>query len=259
MALVSVVIPAFRAEATIGAAVASVLAGGLPASAVEILIESDDGSDYAEAAALSSAISVQSGAGFQSGVGPARNRAIARASGSFLAFLDADDRFAPGYLAALLPLARQSGAAAAPLQIIENDQPILRLWQSQPRLGYADLAETGASARLMVARALCPPFVDALSQDILHALEVMAARGGSLPLSDRAYQLYLRSGSVTDAADFSARVHAAYLDHIARLAHQPEAAAVFQAKIALNAEFARQPVGKSYYAFIAEKRRVRSS
>ena len=46
--LVSVIVPAFRARATLGAALASVGDCGLPAGAVEVVIASDDGTDYAD-------------------------------------------------------------------------------------------------------------------------------------------------------------------------------------------------------------------
>lgn len=258
--LVSVVIPAYRAGATVIAAIRSVLMAGLAEEQIEILLESDDATDYAAAAALSPAVRVAVSGAVGSGVGAARNRAMARARGEWLAFLDADDLFAPGYLARLLPPARAHSAAAAPLEVIEAGETILRLWQHQPRLTFTDLAASGASVRLMVARAHCPPFAEALSQDILHAVEVMAARGGSLPLSAVPYRLCLTPQSVTAAGDFSARVHDSYLAHIDRLEAStlpPEmaraAAEVFRAKIDLNAAFTASDPGRSYYRFIADR------
>ncbi len=256
--VVSVIVPAFRAGATLDRAIRSALAGGLAEEDVEILVESDDGGDYAEAAALSPAVRVGVTGAVASGVGPARNRAMARARGGWLAFLDADDSLAPGYLAAMLDAARATGAAAAPLDVIEDGRTILRLWHDRLRLSLANLAETGASVRLMVARSQCPPFADALSQDILHAVGVMAGFGGSLPLSAMPYRLHLTRHSVTAASDFSARVHRAYLDHIARLEssalpHTHAAADVFRAKIVLNAAYEAEGQGRSYYAFIAAR------
>ena len=88
---VSVVIPAYRAGATLRRAVRSVLASGLPANQIEIAIASDDGQDYSAMVPPEIAL-VQADPGpIASGVGPARNRAVNVASGRFLAFLDADD------------------------------------------------------------------------------------------------------------------------------------------------------------------------
>ncbi len=263
--LVSVLIPAWRAGATLRAAVLSVLEGGLPEADLEILVESDDATPYPEAAALSPAVRVAVTGLSGSGVGPARNRALARARGAYVAYLDADDRLDPGWIAALLPAARAEGAAASPLTVAEGGREILCLWHDRPRIGLADLARSGASLRGLFARPLCPPFADALSQDILHAVGVMARQGGSLPLSRVAYRLQLSPHSVSAADDFAARVHRAYLDHIATLAADPTlppamtraAAEVFRAKIVLNARYQAEGAGRSYYRFIADTQGAR--
>lgn len=236
--LVSVLIPAYRAGATIRAAVDSVLRGGLSVGQVEVLVESDDGSDYAMAADLPGVKVAVTGA-VGSGTGAARNRALARAGGEFVACLDADDLLAPGWLAALLPPARAEGAAVSALEVEEGGAVILRLWQELPRLGFAE----------------------ALSQDVLQMLQVMARAGGSLPVRPVPYRLRLGGQGVTAAEDFPARVHAAYLDHVARLEADatlpPQmaraAAGVFRAKIALNAAFVAEGAGRSYYRFIADR------
>lgn len=258
--LVSVLVPACRAGATVRDAVESALRGGLPPERLEILVESDDGSDYAMVADLPAVQIAVSGA-VASGTGAARNRALARARGEYVACLDADDLFAPGWLAALLPGAKAEGAAVSALEVEEGGAVILRLWQGQDRLSLDDLAATGASVRGLVARARCPAFADALSQDVLHMVQIMARTPGPLPVGAVPYRLRLREGSITAAQDFPARVHRAYLDHIATLeadkALPPDraiaAADIFRAKIALNAAYAAEAAGRSYYRFIADR------
>lgn len=90
---VSVIIPAYRAAATIGRAVESVLAQTAPAAEILVI---DDGSpdDLAEALA-SYGDRVRLVRQANSGAATARNLGIDLAKGDFIAFLDADDYWAP--------------------------------------------------------------------------------------------------------------------------------------------------------------------
>jgi len=101
----SIVIAAYEAAATIGTALDSALEQTLPAHEVIVV---DDGSKDDLAAALApfaGRITVLHQE--NKGPGPARNAAIAAASGEFVAILDADDRYHPGRLEALAGLARE--------------------------------------------------------------------------------------------------------------------------------------------------------
>lgn len=258
--LVSVVIPAYRAGAVLPRAVASVLEGGLPEGALEILVESDDGTDYAAAAALSPAVRVGVSGAVASGVGPARNRALDRATGDWVAFLDADDWLAPGFLAEALALAQETGSAMARLEVRLAGEMIFDLARHGDVADFDLAARTGASLRPVVRRARVGRFRSLLSQDVAHGLEVIGAHGGRLPMTAAAYVMELTGGSVTDAGDFAVRVEAAYRDHIRAFRSgetvlppdQAEAAAqVFEAKIALNRRHATEGAGRHYYEFAA--------
>jgi glycosyltransferase involved in cell wall biosynthesis len=95
---VSVIVPAWRAAATIGRALASVAAQTV---APREVIVADDGSDDGTAEAAERAARTFAAARFlllrlpHRGAGAARNAALRSASGTLVAFLDADDEWLP--------------------------------------------------------------------------------------------------------------------------------------------------------------------
>lgn len=96
---ISVVIAAYEAAACIGTAIESVLAQSV--TPIEIVV-CDDGSSDDLAGALAPFGSIVRLVRIDhGGEAVARNAAIAAATGEFVAVLDADDRFAPGRLAAV--------------------------------------------------------------------------------------------------------------------------------------------------------------
>jgi glycosyltransferase involved in cell wall biosynthesis len=100
-AQVSVIIPAYNAEATIGRALQSIATQSLPPAEVIVV---DDGSKDASADAAERMRSAMGATRFvvitqeNQGAGAARNRAIAEATQPYLAFLDADDEWLPAKL-----------------------------------------------------------------------------------------------------------------------------------------------------------------
>lgn len=99
--VVSIVMPAYRAQATIGAAVSGVLTQ----SVVDLeLVVVDDGSDDATASIVSAHVDPRIRLVRQdnSGVAAARNRGIEEARAPLIAFCDADDYLLPSHIAALL-------------------------------------------------------------------------------------------------------------------------------------------------------------
>ena len=98
----SVIIPAYRAADTIGRALASIAAQTVkPREVIVIDDGSDDGTlDAATAMGRSmDGIAVQVLSQQNAGAGAARNKGIAAASGTYLAFLDADDEWLPEKIA----------------------------------------------------------------------------------------------------------------------------------------------------------------
>jgi glycosyltransferase involved in cell wall biosynthesis len=256
--LISVLIPAYLAEAEVTACLRSLITGENATVPAEFLVESDDATPYAAAAALSARVKVGVTGLTRTGVGAARNRALARATAPFIAYVDADDTVSPDYLPRLLALARPNGAAAAMTQMLEAGREVARFGTPGFSLDFEGLARHGASYRGLIHRDLFPAFENDLSQDILHMAEVLL-HAGPVPVADATYALNLAQGTVTAADDFSDRVDQAYLRHIDRLATRhpghadlPAAQALFHAKRALNRRFmAEGRPGESYYAFIA--------
>ena len=119
---ISVIIPAYQAEPFIRRAVHSVLGQTCPAS--EIVIASDDGTDYAELLrehGLSDPrIRCVSTGGAGSGPASARNAALAAACGRVVATVDADDMLAPRALEILAPAAMLHGAAYSRTSFIDQ-------------------------------------------------------------------------------------------------------------------------------------------
>ncbi len=99
---VSVIIPAYRAAATIARALAGVAAQTLLPREVVVVIDGPDDAAYQTAAAMTenmNGVALKILDQPHQGAGAARNRAIQEASGRYLAFLDADDEWLPEKLA----------------------------------------------------------------------------------------------------------------------------------------------------------------
>lgn len=105
--LISVVIPAYNAEATIGAAISGVLTQQYPN--VEIVVVDDGSSDRTAAVAASYGDRVQVIRQDNAGTAAARNAGIGAARGEFIAPCDADDVLLPGYLSTAFRTWRQAG------------------------------------------------------------------------------------------------------------------------------------------------------
>ncbi len=99
---VSVIIPAYQAQRYVAAAVASVLAEG-----VDEVVVVDDGSTDNTADVVRGLAGVRLVQSPHLGIGAARNRGIAEASGEVLAFVDADDLWVAGRLRAQLAALEQ--------------------------------------------------------------------------------------------------------------------------------------------------------
>lgn len=119
---VSVIVPAFCAEAFIARAIASVLAQTV--QDFEVIIGADDGQDYLailRAQGISDPrLRCVSTGGTGMGSARARNCALSAVKGKWIATLDADDEFFPRHLERLLPLAIKHGLAITQVDYVDH-------------------------------------------------------------------------------------------------------------------------------------------
>jgi glycosyltransferase involved in cell wall biosynthesis len=116
--LVSVVVPLYNAERYVTAALDSIFAQD--AAALEVLVVDDGSQDGSVAALAPFAARVTLLRQANAGPAAARNRALRQAAGEFVAFLDADDLWPAGRLAAQLAVMAAQPACAVVLGQVEN-------------------------------------------------------------------------------------------------------------------------------------------
>ncbi len=112
---ISILIAAYRLRAEVPVAVASVF-GCAGEARVEVIVASDDGTDYARCLPPDPRLRFTAPGPIASGAHAARNRALAIARGEFVLILDGDDALEgpPGAMAEALALARLAGCAIVP-------------------------------------------------------------------------------------------------------------------------------------------------
>ena len=103
---VSVIIPAYDSEATIGPTLDSVAAQTWDGD-LEVIVVDDGSTDATAEVAAAHELSPRVVSQQNTGVVGARRRGIEEATGEWIAFLDADDRWLPEKLATQLPVARR--------------------------------------------------------------------------------------------------------------------------------------------------------
>jgi glycosyltransferase involved in cell wall biosynthesis len=223
---VSVVIPAFRAHATIARAVASLLAQS--EADWEGIVVSDDGTDYAatlrDAGIADGRLRFVSTGRVGSGCHRARNAGLAAAQGGFIAALDADDLLAPSHLATLRPMAAVHGAAFGNVRVVSDAsgaevQRAFAPGRAPERLGIAALLDLTVPLLPLVAREHALPRLDGIEfgEDFVANLRLID-RLGPLPVSpDCTYDYRVVDGSLCHDDASAARFEWSYTELIERL------------------------------------------
>ncbi|WP_247892467.1 glycosyltransferase [Azospirillum sp. Sh1] len=224
---VSVIIAAHHAHGTIVRAVQSLLDQDW--TAWEAVIVSDDGTDYRptlRAAGIDDSRLVFASTGrIGAGAPAARNAGLDAARLALVAPLDADDRFRPGRLSALAPLALARGAAFDNVAVVrdEDDTPLLRLFedgQAPALLDGEGFMATSVPMFPLVRRDLVPGWDEDVNfcDDVVFNVRVLDATGPVPLVATPFYEYRQRAGSITFSADSGERAERCYRHVLDRLA-----------------------------------------
>lgn len=228
--LISVVMPVYKAEATIARAVESVL--GQTWTALELVLASDDGTDYR--AYLANACGVDDGrirqtytGGVGTGDWSARNAGLAVAKGALATIIDSDDAYAPERLERLAPLALEDGAALDDTRLILNGETVASLLHDEDRASGAPVRATAP----LILRDRVPVFpmwrrelADLTWRELPHAsdvvfsLELLSAVPAMRVAPYAGYLYFKRPGSMTLSESMTERSRQAYLEMLRAIA-----------------------------------------
>jgi len=184
----SVLIAAHHLRHEVPTAVASVFDRSAGA-AVEVVIASDDGTDYAAVLPPDPRLRFTPVGPVSSGAHAARNRALSLALGTHVLMLDSDDALEgpPDAIAGALAMAGAAGAVLVPSVVRDATGLAVRRIPAAGtrRFGFEGWASAFASLHLLARRDLAPAFRPfRLIDDVLFDLTILAAAGGSVPVAD---------------------------------------------------------------------------
>jgi glycosyltransferase involved in cell wall biosynthesis len=223
---VSVVIPAFAAEATLERALESLVLQSYPDW--EAIIVSDDGVDYQQFLSGKGIADQRLHFGTtgqtHSGCHAARNAGFPLVSGDFVTQLDADDTLAPDRFETLLPLAARYGAAADNLLMVDEVtgkaiSTTIKDLSDPVFLALAEFMSLNAPLVPLIRRDHMLPRVPGVefSEDAIANIQLID-RIGQLPVTvTSSYFYHLRSGSVANSEKSSTLFETGYSDYINRL------------------------------------------
>lgn len=224
--LISIIVPACDAQATILRTIRSLLAQTWPDW--EAIVVADDHFDYA--ALLRSEgvdeprVRFATTGARRSGCHRTRNVGLAAARGDLVGMLDADDAFHPERLSALAPLAARAGAAADNLLVIDDRDgtpmyPAMGTLAAPKNLGIAEFLRLTAPLVPLIRREHAQPRTEGVeyAEDVIGNLRLID-RLGSLPVTPAQHYLYrIRAGSIANDDRAGDEFETAYTDYIDRL------------------------------------------
>jgi succinoglycan biosynthesis protein ExoO len=214
---VSVIVPAYRAQATIERALASVHAQ--EGVRVQVVLCADDDLDYGALLPpelrASDRLTLCRTPRPRSGPCTARNIALAMARAPVIACLDADDVYAPGRLRRLLPLAERHGVATGPTREIDagsGAERVARPREGGPLLPLEDICELRMPFSPVFLKEKCrlgwAPIE--FAEDVILNVDLLCASGAYAFAEDADYLYHLSSGSRSHSADALMRARRGY-------------------------------------------------
>jgi glycosyltransferase involved in cell wall biosynthesis len=246
-ALLSVLLPCYRAQQTVQRAIDSVQCE----HAIEIVLAPDDGSlDYAYLADRYPGVVTVLPPSLRSGPGAARNRAFAACIGQFITLLDADDCFAPGAVAEALQMVQASAQQIAFFRTDYVDAvtgTVSRELPLQAELCFADFVAFHGSVHAIYARRHWQDYVHLHSEDVLHDAQLLLAAGARAPLTHLPYLLQLNAAGLcaSTAQDVMNRDYRCLRD----AASDPLIQQLYQAKLDMGLAFAQAQVHQPTLGF----------
>ena len=262
--LVSVIIPVYKAHATLARSLNSIKAQKFDYDKIEIIISVDDGKSYDEFKKLFQNIKIINPSGkIMTGAGQARNRGIKKAKGKLIGFLDADDTWSPTYLKELAPIASRFGVAISKTEILNHLGEYILLLDPGLNIQIKHFGLLPGSFHPLVIKKFAGPFPDGPSQDVIHAIRLLKKikYRYKLPLNAK-YQLWLNNNSKTADKKFCKLVDNSYKNwryyylkkmDFERNSSNQEIIKTLQLKINWNNSYINSKNKKSFYSFLSEK------
>ncbi|APC19480.1 hypothetical protein BLL42_27485 (plasmid) [Pseudomonas frederiksbergensis] len=259
--MLSLLVPAHSAHKCLPPLVVRLLDQCSDLTPIQIVVSSDDGFDYSSILPDDPRV-VYAAPGLHTGPAAARNRALARATGSHVCMMDADDSVSGLFIATLFK-ALERHQAFALRSVYVRDRAVVRAFLERTVTLENYVAFYG-SVLVVAPRAGFPQFPNVLVEDGLATLAVMHWRGGSLPVINAEYRITLHSDSycASNGHTFTQRYreHLAQVDSIAKAFGDASLAVVFQhlyeTRLAMSARFDSyvSEVGlMDYHEFVLEQ------
>ena len=253
--LVSIVIPAYRAQDTLAETVRSVMAQAF--TNWECIVVSDDGADYGailrDSGIADRRVCYVSTGEVGSGCHAARNRGLRECRGEMVCALDADDVWLPRRLEVLVPQAERYGASVDGPRVIQTgDCSVLYAafegYASPFMLGVSQLLRLTCPLFPLTRRELTFPRTAGIEhlEDVVSNLLLISSNGPIWATPETLMDYRVLPGSMCHGNDSASQFDRAYADIIARVSSEalpvsaelrPEVLAGLERKRALNRQF----------------------